>query len=142
MIRTYIRIKYEYSPIYDSEYYKEAARIINRCLMGKLDNDKENDSYGEIVVSSKNFLSLDEIKKIIKYLWESVINNAKGSYYGFDYKNLRPESFKISIQESEDNHICKRSVDIVNISENIIECFSMVDMNRIFDVYDSRKIFL
>ena len=49
MIRTYIRIKYEYSPIYDSEYYKEAARIINRCLMGKLDNLKNfhHDFLGE-----------------------------------------------------------------------------------------------
>lgn len=141
-MRTYIRIKYTYDRAYDSECYKEAALIINRALMRKLDSEtpkKANESHGEIVVCTKQPLSISEIKAIVKYLWHSVVDKATGCWDGFYYKDLRPNSFKVDIEEVSDKDLLKTARDIISMSDNIIECFAMQDMNRVFSVYDARK---
>ena len=141
-MRTYIRIKYKYNRVYDSECYKEAALIINRGLMRKLDSEtpkKANESWGEIVVSSKRRLSISEMKEIIGYLWNSTMKDATGSWDGFSYRDLRPNSFEVSIEEVDDKDLLQTARDIIALSDNIIECFAMQDMNRVFDTYNERK---
>lgn len=141
-MRTYIRIKYKYDRVYDSECYKEAALIINRGLMRKLDSEspeKANESHGEIVVSSKQKLSISEMKEIIRYLWTSIMKNATGCWDGFYYKDLRPNSFEVSIEEVDDKDFLQTARDIIDLSDNIIECFAMQDMNRVFHTYNERK---
>lgn len=140
-MRTYIRIQYKYDRVYDSECYKEAALLINRGLMRKLDSEspkKANESFGEIVVCTKTRMSISEIKEIVKYLWHSVIDKATGCWDGFYYKDLRPNSFEVSIAEVDDKDLLQTARDIISLSDNIIECFAMQDMNRIFNVYDER----
>ena len=141
-MRTYIRIKYKYDRVYDSECYKEAALIINRGLMRKLDSEtpkKANESHGEIVVCSKQPLSISEMKSIVKYLWHSVIDTATGCWDGFYYKDLRPNSFVVTFEEVSDRDLLQTARDIIGMSDNIIECFAMQDMNRIFNTYNDRK---
>lgn len=140
--RTYIRFTYKYNPLKDSEYYTAAAYIFNRGLMKKLDNEspkKANDSFGELCVSTKRKMSIDEMKQIVKYLWENEMSKSIGSYNGFRYKDLRPDSFEVSVEEVEEGDICQTSIDICNLSDNIIEFFAMQDINRIFNKWDDRK---
>lgn len=141
-MRTYIRITYKYDRVYDSECYKEAALVINRGLMRKLGSEtpkKANESHGEIVVSSKQRLSISEMKEIIKYLWTSIMKRATGCWDGFYYKDLRPNSFEVSIEEVDDKDLLQTAREIINLSDNIIECFAMQDMNRVFNTYNERK---
>lgn len=141
-MRTYIRIKYIYDRVYDSECYKEAALIINRGLMRKLDSEtpkKANDSFGEIVVCTKHRMSIDEMKSVVSYLWNSVIKDATGCWDGFAYKNLRPDSFKVSFEEVDDENLLETAKEVINLSDNIVECFAMQDMNRVFNTYNERK---
>lgn len=141
-MRTYIRIKYKYNRVYDSECYKEAALIINRALMRKLDSEtpkKANDSHGEIVVCTKRRMSISEMKEIISYLWKSTMKDATGCWDGFYYKDLRPNSFEVSIEEVDDKDLLQTAREIINLSDNIIECFAMQDMNRVFNTYNERK---
>ena len=141
-MRTYIRIKYKYNRVYDSECYKKAALVINRDLMRKLDSEtpeKANESWGEIVVCTKRRLSISEMKEIISYLWNSIMERATGSYMELRYRDLRPNSFEVSIEEVDDKNLLPTARDIIALSDNITECFAMQDMNRIFDVYDERK---
>ena len=110
--------------------------------MRKLDkgSPKESiDSFGEICISTKSQMTIEEMKKVIKYLWESVINNENGCYGGFYYKDLRPGSFTVSIQEVSGKHILQTAQEVCELSDNIIECFAMQDTNRVLDVYDTRK---
>ena len=141
-MRTYIRIKYKYDRVYDSECYKEAALLINRCLMRKLDSEtpkKANESWGEIVICTKRRLSISEMKEIISYLWKSVMKVSTGCWDGFYYKDLRPNSFDVSIEEVDDKNLLETAREIIALSDNIIECFAMQDMNRVFNTYNERK---
>jgi len=141
-MRTYIRLKYKYNPVKDSEYYKDAAYIINRGLMRKLDSEdpvKANGSWGEICVVTKKQMPITEMKDVIAYLWHSIMKQATGSYCGFEYKDLRPESFEVSIEEVFDKDLLATAKDVIAISDNILECFAMQDINRVFDTYNRRK---
>lgn len=141
-MRTYIRFKYEYNPVKDSEYYKHAAYLIKRSLMRKFDSEdpiKANDSFGEICVSTKVQMTVNEIKKIVAYLWSSTISQATGSYNGFMYRDLRPESFTVSVEEVWDKDLLQTAKDVIAMSDNIVECFAMQDINRVFNTYNSRK---
>lgn len=141
-MRTYIRIKYKYDRVYDSECYKEAALIINRNLMRKLDSEspeKANESYGEIVVCTKHRMSINEMKGVVSYLWNSVMRSATGCLDGFYYKDLRPNSFEVSFEEVNDKDLLETAREVINLSDNILECFAMQDMNRVFNTYNERK---
>lgn len=141
-MRTYIRIKYKYNRAYDSECYKEAALIINRNLMRKLDSEtpkKANDSYGEIVVCTKHRMPISEMKSVVRYLWNSVMKSATGCWDGFYYRDLRPNSFEVSFEEVDDKDLLETAKEVINLSDNILECFAMQDMNRVFNTYNERK---
>lgn len=141
-MRTYFRTKYKYNRVYDSECYKEAALIINRELMRKLDSEsakKANDSWGEIVVSTKHKMSISEMKSVVAYLWKSIMKNATGCWDGFSYRDLRPNSFEVSIEEVDDKDLLQTTKDVIALSDNIIECFAMQDINRVFNTYNERK---
>lgn len=141
-MRTYIRIKYKYNRIYDSECYKEAALIINRSLMRKLDSEtpkEANDSFGEIVVCTKHRMSISEMKGVVSYLWNSIIKSSTGCWDGFYYKDLRPNSFEVSFEEVDDKDLLETAREVINLSDNILECFAMQDMNRVFNTYNERK---
>lgn len=141
-MRTYFRIKYKYDKVYDSECYKEAALIINRGIMRKLDSETPKDangSFGEVCVCTKQQMSIDEMKSVVAYLWNSVMQTATGCWDGFSYRDLRPNSFEVDIQEVSDKDLLQTAKDVIAFSDNIIECFAMQDMNRVFNVYDDRK---
>lgn len=141
-MRTFFRFRYEQNKVKDSPYYSTCAQIINRNLMRKLDNEsiqKANDSWGEIVIASKAPLTIEEMKNIVKYLWTSVIEKATGCYNGFYYKDLRPESFSVSIAEEEPLETAKQ---VEAISDNILACFSIQDMNRVMACYDKRSQYI
>ena len=141
-MRTYFRIKYKHDKIYDGEYYKDAALIAARGLMRKLDDEspkKANDSWGEIVVSTKQPMTINEMKSVIAYLWNSFMKNATGAYCGLRYRDLRPNSFTVSIEEVADKDLLLTAREVIALSDNIIECFAMQDMNRVFNTYNDRK---
>jgi len=141
-MRAYIRFKYKYNPIKDSEYYKIAAYMINRSLMRKFDSEdpvKANDSFGEICVVTKRQMPIPEMKNVVSYLWRSTMKKSTGSYNGFQYRDLRPESFGVSIEEVFDEDLLATAKDVIALSDNILECFAMQDINRVFDTYNSRK---
>ena len=141
-MRTYFRTKYKYNRVYDSECYKEAALIINRALMRKLDSEspkKTNDSWGEIVVSTKHQMSISEMKSVIAYLWTSVMKQSTRCWNGFSYRDLRPNSFEVSIEEVNDEDLLQTAKDVIALSDNIIECFAVQDITRVFNAYNDRK---
>lgn len=142
-MRTYFRIEYKRDEYLDCKAYQECAYIIVRDIMGKLDKEtpeEANYSFGEICVVTKNPMEISEMKNIIKILWANTMSHATGSINGFRYHDLKPSSFTVSIEEVTEKHRCNITNVVVNSSDNIIEFFSMQDMNRIFNTYDNRKM--
>lgn len=134
MLRYYIEFKYVYDPINDSEYYKQSAEKAVNWLMRYTTN-----KYNKICISVNEELTTQELKDIIKYLWESEYSNWTGSYNGFDYKRIEPRSFKVKIEKVKEKNICETTMDVCKISNKIVECFAEQDGRNIFEVYDSWK---
>lgn len=143
MYRTYIRIKYKPDEWLDHKAYQEAAYIIARDLMKKLDSEspkKANDSFGELCIVTKNQMTINEMKAVVKAIWDNTMKHAKGSINGFYYRELNPKSFTVSIQEVEKNELLETTKEILSLNDNIIDFFAMQDLNRVLCVYDKRAV--
>lgn len=134
MLRYYIEFEYVYDAVNDSEYYKQSAEKAVNWLMRYNGN-----KYNKICISVKEELTTQELKDIIKYLWESEYSKWTGSYNGFNYKRLEPRSFKVKIERVEEKDMCKTAIDVCKISNKIVECFAEQDGRNIFEVCDSWK---
>lgn len=141
MIRYYIEFNYVYDPVNDSEYYKYSAENIINSLMRYKNKWCEHDGcdHGKICISANEELTTQELKDIIKYLWESAYKEWTGSYNGFEYKKLESRSFKVKIERVKEKDICQTTIDVCKISNKIIECFAEQDGRNIFEIYDSWK---
>lgn len=135
MLRYYIKFSYNYNPVTDSEYYKIVAEEMLIDLM----RWKSSLKKAKICISAKEELTIDELKQIIKYLWESSFSRYTGSYRGFDYKNIKPNSFIVDIERVEEKYIIETSLSIPNISDKIIECYTECDNTNILTIDDKYK---
>lgn len=142
-MRTYFRTTYKYSEVYDSPIYKEAALILNRELMMKLSSippKEANESFEEICIVHTEQLTIEEMKEIVAYFWNRTISRATGCLNGLWYKDLRPNSFEVRIQEQiEENAVIEKRTELHSKNNKIIECFAMEDMNPILLYYNERQ---
>lgn len=142
-MRTYFRITYKYSEVYDSPVYKDAALILNRNLMMRLDSlspEEANESFEEICIVHTEQLTIEEMKEVVAYFWNRTISRATGWLNGLYYKDLRPNSFEVRIQEQiKENSVTKKRTELHNKNNKIIECFAMEDMNPILLYYNERQ---